>query len=60
MQCPTKQPLGERLTFRLSQEEKNGITNLAAAMGLKPSDFVRRSLQAQLELAALVQDGSGK
>lgn len=60
MQCPTKQSLGERLTFRLTQEEKNGITNLAAAMGLKPSDFVRRSLQAQLELAALVQDGSSK
>ena len=58
MQCPTKQSLDERLTFRLTQDEKDRITNLAAAVGLKPSDFVRRSLQAQLELAALVSSGA--
>ncbi len=55
MQCPTKAPrLNERLTFRLTPQEKKQISELAEAMGVKPSDFVRQSLQQQLRLVSML------
>ena len=61
MECQTTNArLDEKLTFRLTPQEKAQISSLAAAMGIKPSDFVRRSLQSQLELvAALSKKGNG-
>ena len=55
MECPTKDTrLNERLTFRLTPQEKEQITQLAEAAGVKPSDIVRRSIQSQLQLVAML------
>ena len=58
MQSPTKERLDERLTFRLTPKEKAQVSTLADALGIKPSDFVRSSLQAQLQLVALMNKGA--
>lgn len=56
----TKQPIKDATVhIRMDAEEKAKISELAELAGIKPSEFIRQSLQHSLRLANALQQKKG-